>query len=159
MCRTHCRPLAYWTEPAARDWSPPSPRSFPQPAQHPNSVAGCLWHKRKQPSSYTRQSGRWKQLCRESDRRATSSSRLPPGPKDWVDRFGDQPRKGADILVQCLEREGVDSVFAYPGGASMEIHQALTRSDRISNVLCRHEQVRAARRAAGDVRAKQGAQG
>ncbi|GIL77942.1 hypothetical protein Vretimale_6526 [Volvox reticuliferus] len=61
-------------------------------------------------------------------------------PADWVDRFGSEPRKGADILVQCLEREGVDSVFAYPGGASMEIHQALTRSDRITNVLCRHEQ-------------------
>ncbi len=63
------------------------------------------------------------------------------GPADWVDRFGSEPRKGADILVQCLEREGVDRVFAYPGGASMEIHQALTRSDRIANVLCRHEQV------------------
>ncbi|EFJ51706.1 hypothetical protein VOLCADRAFT_73117 [Volvox carteri f. nagariensis] len=61
-------------------------------------------------------------------------------PADWVDRFGSEPRKGADILVQCLEREGVDNVFAYPGGASMEIHQALTRSDRITNVLCRHEQ-------------------
>ncbi|KAG2450930.1 hypothetical protein HYH02_004203 [Chlamydomonas schloesseri] len=61
-------------------------------------------------------------------------------PADWVDRFGNEPRKGADILVQALEREGVDSVFAYPGGASMEIHQALTRSDRITNVLCRHEQ-------------------
>eukprot|EP00198_Chlamydomonas_reinhardtii_P005832 XP_001695168.1 acetolactate synthase, large subunit [Chlamydomonas reinhardtii] len=61
-------------------------------------------------------------------------------PADWVDRYGSEPRKGADILVQALEREGVDSVFAYPGGASMEIHQALTRSDRITNVLCRHEQ-------------------
>ncbi|GFR51146.1 hypothetical protein Agub_g13501 [Astrephomene gubernaculifera] len=61
-------------------------------------------------------------------------------PVDWVDRYGDEPRKGCDILVQCLEREGVTKVFAYPGGASMEIHQALTRSDRISNILCRHEQ-------------------
>ena len=58
----------------------------------------------------------------------------------WVDRFGDAPRKGCDILVQALEREGVDSLFAYPGGASMEIHQALTRSSTIRNVLCRHEQ-------------------
>lgn len=61
--------------------------------------------------------------------------------KDWVDRFGDAPRKGSDILVQALEREGVDVLFAYPGGASMEIHQALTRSDSIRNILCRHEQV------------------
>ena len=31
---------------------------------------------------------------------------------------------GSEILVACLEREGVDTSFAYPGGASMEIHQA-----------------------------------
>eukprot|EP01025_Chloroclados_australasicus_P035068 TRINITY_DN3580_c0_g1_i1.p1 TRINITY_DN3580_c0_g1~~TRINITY_DN3580_c0_g1_i1.p1 ORF type:complete len:563 (-),score=83.17 TRINITY_DN3580_c0_g1_i1:1528-3216(-) len=59
---------------------------------------------------------------------------------EWVDRFGGEPRKGCDILVQGLEREGVDTVFAYPGGASMEIHQALTRSNTITNILCRHEQ-------------------
>jgi acetolactate synthase-1/2/3 large subunit len=35
----------------------------------------------------------------------------------------------------------VDTLFAYPGGASMEIHQALTRSDQLRNILCRHEQV------------------
>lgn len=44
--------------------------------------------------------------------------------------------------LQALEREGVDTLFAYPGGASMEIHQALTRSESIRNILCRHEQVR-----------------
>ncbi|MQL96221.1 hypothetical protein Taro_028888 [Colocasia esculenta] len=51
-----------------------------------------------------------------------------------------EPRKGADILVEALEREGVVDVFAYPGGASMEIHQALTRSPSITNHLFRHEQ-------------------
>ena len=60
--------------------------------------------------------------------------------ENWTDRFGDEPRKGSDVLVQCLEREGVDTLFAYPGGASLEIHQALTRSETIRNVLCRHEQ-------------------
>ena len=30
---------------------------------------------------------------------------------------------GADILVEALEREGVEAIFAYPGGASMELHQ------------------------------------
>ena len=38
--------------------------------------------------------------------------------------------KGADVLVSALEREGVDTIFAYPGGASMELHQALTRSEK-----------------------------
>ncbi|KAM7471526.1 hypothetical protein LguiA_009709 [Lonicera macranthoides] len=59
----------------------------------------------------------------------------------FVSRFApDEPRKGADVLVEALEREGVTDVFAYPGGASMEIHQALTRSRAIRNVLPRHEQ-------------------
>ena len=63
------------------------------------------------------------------------------GAEEWADRYGSQPRKGSDIVVQCLEREGVRTLFAYPGGCSMEIHQALTRSPVIRNILCRHEQV------------------
>jgi len=47
---------------------------------------------------------------------------------------------GAEILVSCLEREGTRIVFAYPGGASMPIHQALTKSKKIRVVLPRHEQ-------------------
>ncbi len=47
---------------------------------------------------------------------------------------------GADILVKSLEREGVDTIFAYPGGASMQMHQALTRSKSIRTILPRHEQ-------------------
>lgn len=47
---------------------------------------------------------------------------------------------GSDILVKALENAGVDTIFAYPGGASMEIHQALTRSSKIRTILPRHEQ-------------------
>ena len=47
---------------------------------------------------------------------------------------------GSDILVACLEREGVDTIFAYPGGASMVIHQSLTKSEKIRTILPRHEQ-------------------
>jgi acetolactate synthase-1/2/3 large subunit len=48
---------------------------------------------------------------------------------------------GADILVQSLIRHGVEVVFAYPGGASMPIHQSLTRvSDKLRTILPRHEQ-------------------
>src|SRR4051794_953309 len=46
---------------------------------------------------------------------------------------------GSEILIACLEREGVDTIFAYPGGASMEFHQALTKST-IRTILPRHEQ-------------------
>lgn len=47
---------------------------------------------------------------------------------------------GSEILVKALEGEGVDTLFAYPGGASMELHQALTRSKQIRTILPRHEQ-------------------
>jgi len=47
---------------------------------------------------------------------------------------------GAQILVDCLEREGVEVIFAYPGGCSMPIHQALTQSKKIRTILPRHEQ-------------------
>jgi acetolactate synthase-1/2/3 large subunit len=46
---------------------------------------------------------------------------------------------GRDILVEALEREEVEVIFAYPGGASMEIHQSLTKS-KIRTILPRHEQ-------------------
>lgn len=47
---------------------------------------------------------------------------------------------GAEVLVACLVREGVDVVFAYPGGASMPMHQALSHEPRIRTILPRHEQ-------------------
>lgn len=51
------------------------------------------------------------------------------------------PMSGADILVHSLIRHGVDTVFAYPGGASMPIHQSLTKvTDKLRTILPRHEQ-------------------
>lgn len=48
---------------------------------------------------------------------------------------------GADILVQSLVHHGVDVVFAYPGGASMPMHQSLTKyRDKLRTILPRHEQ-------------------
>jgi acetolactate synthase I/II/III large subunit len=52
------------------------------------------------------------------------------------------PRKlpnGAEKLVQCLEREGVEHIFGYSGGAAMPIFDALVDSE-INLVLVRHEQ-------------------
>ena len=48
--------------------------------------------------------------------------------------------KGSDAVVECLIREGVDVIFAYPGGASQELHQSLARTDKIRVILPRHEQ-------------------
>ncbi|MBK96465.1 MAG: acetolactate synthase, large subunit, biosynthetic type [Planctomycetaceae bacterium] len=48
---------------------------------------------------------------------------------------------GSDILVEALIRNGAEVVFAYPGGCSMPLHQALLRNeDKIRTILPRHEQ-------------------
>jgi len=54
---------------------------------------------------------------------------------------GAQVTSGADIAIQSLVNHGVECIFAYPGGASMPLHQALTRfSDRLRTILPRQEQ-------------------
>ncbi len=47
--------------------------------------------------------------------------------------------KGCEIVVKCLERQGVETIFAYPCGQSLELHQALQKS-KIRVILPRHEQ-------------------
>lgn len=48
--------------------------------------------------------------------------------------------KGSEIVIRCLEQLGVDTVFAYPGGQSIELHQALSYSTKLRVILPRHEQ-------------------
>jgi acetolactate synthase-1/2/3 large subunit len=47
---------------------------------------------------------------------------------------------GAEILIRCLEAEGVEYVFGYPGGAVLFIYDELFKQDKIKHVLVRHEQ-------------------
>ncbi|MCP4900771.1 MAG: acetolactate synthase large subunit, partial [bacterium] len=47
---------------------------------------------------------------------------------------------GADIVWTSLQREGVDLVFGYPGGAVLPIYDAMTRFPGVHHVLARHEQ-------------------
>jgi len=48
---------------------------------------------------------------------------------------------GAEIIWECLMREGVDVVFGYPGGAILPTYDALSKyKDKIHHVLTRHEQ-------------------
>lgn len=52
-----------------------------------------------------------------------------------------QTLTGSEILIESLIRQGAKFVFAYPGGASMPLHQALRKyRDRIRTILPRHEQ-------------------
>ncbi len=47
---------------------------------------------------------------------------------------------GADIFVRCLQDEGVEYVFGYPGGAALHIYDAVFRQDKVKHILVRHEQ-------------------
>ncbi len=49
-------------------------------------------------------------------------------------------RKGADIIIETLIEEGVDIIFGIPGGANMEVYDALYRIGKIKHILARHEQ-------------------
>lgn len=48
---------------------------------------------------------------------------------------------GAEIVIQCLKEQGVDTVFGYPGGAILNIYDALYQhQDEITHILTSHEQ-------------------
>jgi len=47
---------------------------------------------------------------------------------------------GAEIAIRCLQEEGVDFVFGYPGGAVLFIYDALFDQEKIKHILVRHEQ-------------------
>ncbi len=47
---------------------------------------------------------------------------------------------GAEITIRCLQEEGVEYVFGYPGGAVLFIYDELFKQDRVKHVLVRHEQ-------------------
>ena len=47
---------------------------------------------------------------------------------------------GAEIVLRCLQEEGVEHVFGYPGGAVLFIYDEFFKQDKVKHVLTRHEQ-------------------
>jgi acetolactate synthase I/II/III large subunit len=47
---------------------------------------------------------------------------------------------GADIVVRCLQEEGIEHVFGYPGGAVLYIYDAIYKQNKFQHILVRHEQ-------------------
>ncbi len=47
---------------------------------------------------------------------------------------------GSEILIECLRKEGVKTIFAYPGGVNLPIFDVLYDEKEIDVILCRHEQ-------------------
>lgn len=50
---------------------------------------------------------------------------------------------GGEIIVQCLQDEGVEHIFGYPGGAVLHIYDALFKQQEVKHILVRHEQAAA----------------
>src|SRR4026209_2925820 len=57
-----------------------------------------------------------------------------------MDRIKTEELTGAQILIRCLQAEGVEVVFGYPGGAVLFIYDELLKQDKVKHVLVRHEQ-------------------
>jgi acetolactate synthase I/II/III large subunit len=47
---------------------------------------------------------------------------------------------GAEIVIRCLQEEGVEYVFGYPGGAVLFLYDELFKQNKVQHVLARHEQ-------------------
>ncbi len=47
---------------------------------------------------------------------------------------------GAQMVIEALIREGVDTVFGYPGGAIMNVYDEIYKQDKFQHILTRHEQ-------------------
>ena len=47
---------------------------------------------------------------------------------------------GSQIIIECLKEQGVDTVFGYPGGAILNVYDAIYQQSDIKHVLTSHEQ-------------------
>ncbi|MEE8529400.1 MAG: acetolactate synthase 3 catalytic subunit [Nitrosomonadaceae bacterium] len=56
------------------------------------------------------------------------------------EKMGTEELTGAEITIRCLQEEGVDIIFGYPGGAVLFIYDELFKQDKVKHILVRHEQ-------------------
>ena len=47
---------------------------------------------------------------------------------------------GAQILLKMIKEEGIDTIFGYPGGAVIDIYDAIAKQNQVKHILVRHEQ-------------------
>ena len=67
-------------------------------------------------------------------RRTTTMEMTAPGVTSQVELTG------AEITIRCLQEEGVQFVFGYPGGAILPIYDEMFKQDKVKHILVRHEQ-------------------
>ncbi len=68
----------------------------------------------------------------------TKKIKSPLGKK--LNKNHNQTMSGAEMVIEALVEQGVDTIFGYPGGAVLPIYDAIFQQDKIKHVLCRHEQ-------------------
>jgi acetolactate synthase-1/2/3 large subunit len=64
----------------------------------------------------------------------------PTGGLPWVLKGLQMELTGAEIVVRCLQEEGVEHLFGYPGGAVLYIYDEIYKQDKVQHILVRHEQ-------------------
>jgi len=76
------------------------------------------------------------------DMSAADIKRAPMAPPQTQSLSSSNPSElnGSEIMVRCLQAEGVKFMWGYPGGAVLYIYDALYKQDTIQHVLVRHEQ-------------------
>src|ERR1043165_6968175 len=57
-----------------------------------------------------------------------------------MDRVKTSALSGAEIVVRCLQEEGVEYIFGYPGGAVLFLYDELFKQNKVKHILVRHEQ-------------------
>lgn len=74
----------------------------------------------------------------QAKKQATKES--PEKAQEIEKKTAAKQKTGAELIIQALIDQGVDTIFGYPGGAVLPIYDALYQQDKIKHVLCRHEQ-------------------
>ena len=74
------------------------------------------------------------------DMSAADTKRATPAPSASPSQSSTAELNGSEILVRCLQAEGVRHLWGYPGGAVLYIYDALYKQESIQHVLVRHEQ-------------------
>src|SRR5690606_26651 len=72
--------------------------------------------------------------------RSAPRAMAPTGGLPWVLKGLQMELTGAEIVVRCLQEEGVEHLFGYPGGAVLYIYDEIYKQDKVQHILVRHEQ-------------------
>ena len=106
------------------------------PSQSPSAKPAAGIHSRSSQRPAQRQGAASLRPSEPAPALSPEAGAAPPA----LAHAGPEVLNGAQILVRCLQEEGVRHVFGYPGGAVLYIYDAIFQQDYFQHVLVRHEQ-------------------